>query len=138
MSHFILRVYGIVLRDGHVLLSREQYRGIDMIKFPGGGMEFGEVPTETLKREFKEETGLDIRPGSLFYLTDFFQESAFHPGAQLLSFYFLADFVNWEGINPIPVCESVETFWQHISLFEPEMLTFPIDRHVGEMLKKNT
>lgn len=28
--------------------------------FPGGGMEFGEQPEETLKREIKEEMGLEV------------------------------------------------------------------------------
>ena len=38
---------------------------------PGGGLEFGEVITECLKREFKEETGLDILAGPLVGLYEF-------------------------------------------------------------------
>lgn len=38
---------------------------------PGGGMEFGESAKETLKREFKEETGLSIQVGRLSFITEF-------------------------------------------------------------------
>ncbi|ULL17780.1 NUDIX domain-containing protein [Paenibacillus sp. H1-7] len=52
-------VYGILVRDHQVLLVQKA-RGPHIHKwdFPGGSIEFGEEPYETLKREFAEETGL--------------------------------------------------------------------------------
>ena len=54
--------YGIVYNDfGEVLLikkARGAYKGT--YDLPGGGIEYGESAEETLKREFKEETGIDI------------------------------------------------------------------------------
>jgi 8-oxo-dGTP diphosphatase len=53
-------VYGIAVDRSQVLLTRLSSRDRDAGKWtlPGGGMEFGETPHETLVREFYEETGL--------------------------------------------------------------------------------
>jgi ADP-ribose pyrophosphatase YjhB (NUDIX family) len=56
-------VEGLLERDGKVLLAR---RGIDPRRgcwdLPGGFLEEGEEPIAGLKREFREETGLEIQP----------------------------------------------------------------------------
>jgi ADP-ribose pyrophosphatase YjhB (NUDIX family) len=49
-------VYAIIIENDQVLLSR-QWDGYD---FPGGGVELGETLTEALKREVKEETGMEV------------------------------------------------------------------------------
>lgn len=49
--------------QGEILLHRR--RDNDSWALPGGTMEFGESITGTVKREVKEETGLDIEPVSL-------------------------------------------------------------------------
>jgi len=49
-------VYGILIEDKKILLSR-QWDGYD---FPGGGAEVYETIEETLKREFFEETGVQV------------------------------------------------------------------------------
>ncbi|MEX2655694.1 MAG: NUDIX domain-containing protein [Acidimicrobiia bacterium] len=58
-------VYGRCIVDGAVLLTRLSRLEPDRGKWtlPGGGVEFGESPTETLVREFDEETGLEPRIG---------------------------------------------------------------------------
>lgn len=50
-------VYGILIEDGKVLLSK-QWDGYD---FPGGKIDIFETLEETLEREFFEETGLKIK-----------------------------------------------------------------------------
>lgn len=54
-------VYGIIIEKGRILLSK-QWDGYD---FPGGGIEVGETVREALKREVKEETGLNIKIGKI-------------------------------------------------------------------------
>ncbi|HOZ55869.1 MAG: putative 8-oxo-dGTP diphosphatase YtkD [Parcubacteria group bacterium ADurb.Bin316] len=50
-------VYGVLIENDKVLLSK-QWDGYD---FPGGAMEIDETIEEALVREFKEETGLEIK-----------------------------------------------------------------------------
>ncbi|MDX9893225.1 MAG: NUDIX domain-containing protein [Patescibacteria group bacterium] len=62
-------VYGILIKDNKVLLSK-QWDGYD---FPGGGVNIDETLEQTLKREFFEETGLQVEPGKIVHAqTSFF------------------------------------------------------------------
>lgn len=56
-------VRGIILRDGKVAMVHSiKY---DYYKFPGGGMEPGEGQLETLIREVREESGLQVLPDTI-------------------------------------------------------------------------
>lgn len=46
---FTIRVYGLWLHNNSVLLSNESVKGVQVIKFPGGGLEFGEGTIDCLK-----------------------------------------------------------------------------------------
>jgi 8-oxo-dGTP diphosphatase len=64
-------VYGILIEDGKILLSK-QHDGYD---FPGGGVELGETLQKALQREFFEETGFKVEVGEPIYTKTAF----FHP-----------------------------------------------------------
>ena len=54
-------VYGIIIKDGKIILIKKARGGYTgKLDLPGGGIEYKESPTETLKREIMEEVGIDI------------------------------------------------------------------------------
>jgi len=56
---FTIGAFAVIFDNvGRVLLCHR--RDIDMWNLPGGGMESGELPTDAVIREVKEETGLDV------------------------------------------------------------------------------
>lgn len=62
-----LGAYGLVIRDGKILLIKKNggpYNG--KLDLPGGTIEFGEKPADTLKRELMEEVGIEVKDFELF------------------------------------------------------------------------
>lgn len=83
-------VYGIIFQDNKVLLSR-QWDGYD---FPGGGIKLGETIEEALKREIKEETGLDVRMGDVVACENsFFKYRQKEKYVQSILIYYLCEIV---------------------------------------------
>ena len=65
MKHPVPAVGAIILKDDKILLvKRGAEPGIGKWSIPGGSMEFGETMEEAVKREVKEETGLDVEVGT--------------------------------------------------------------------------
>lgn len=147
MSHFNIRVYGILINEEkQVLVSDELIRGAYITKFPGGGLEFGEGTRDCLRREFLEEMNLQVEVGRHIYTTDYFQMSAFNPAHQIISIYYEA-----RALEPISVPlrtkpfdfdeaqlkiyeekKETETFrFIHWHEFSADQLTLPIDKIVA-------
>ena len=141
MKQFNIRVYGLLINEkNQILLSDECRNGYAFTKFPGGGLEFGEGFSEALRREFQEEIGINVEVGDLFYFNDFFQESAFNPHHQLISFYFLVQCNASSQIvantHEFPLTNDGEKHrWVSISEISESQLTFPIDKLVTVQLK---
>lgn len=136
MQHggFNIRVYGLWVEAGRVLVNEETIGNRKYIKFPGGGLEFGEGIANCLHREWQEELNLEIKILSHFYTTDFFQKSAFD-NSQVISIYYLVS-----ALHPSPYIINVNpeeyTHWMKIEDITPETFTLPIDKLVGKMLKE--
>jgi ADP-ribose pyrophosphatase YjhB (NUDIX family) len=130
-SRFNVRVYGIWIHEGRLLVNEELIRNRRVIKLPGGGLELGEGIIEGLKREWMEELGLEVEILSHFYTTDFFQPSAFD-NSQVISIYYL---VTADADQTIQNSEPNErTYWMPLEELSEETFTLPIDRLVGKML----
>ena len=70
-QHSSVRAYGISLHENSVALVRSSnpQHQPPLWWLPGGGIDFGESPEETLVREFREETGLGVDHAELFSVT---------------------------------------------------------------------
>jgi len=82
---FSYRVAGICIRDGKVLL--QSCEGDPGYAFPGGHVAYGETHEEALKREFAEETGLDVQVGELKMLGELFFRWGSMPCQQICLYY---------------------------------------------------
>jgi ADP-ribose pyrophosphatase YjhB (NUDIX family) len=151
MALFNVRVYGILLDERRRLLVSDEFiRGNYYTKLPGGGMEIGEGTRDCLKREFKEETGLDVNIGEHIYTTDFFQISAFNNKDQIISIYYYVhtsdlialdvktkpfDFAPHQVADPN--IESEVFRWIEWSDVNPEQMSLPIDKVVMKLIKQD-
>ncbi|TVR76094.1 MAG: NUDIX domain-containing protein [Chitinophagaceae bacterium] len=133
--HFIIRVYGIFIKEGNLLTVAENYNNQALVKFPGGGLQFGEGIKDCLKREWKEETGYEVDKAEHFYTNDFFQASAFHKNSQVISMYYLVE-CNGLNFNSIPNEKKITYNWQSLDSLDLNQFTLPIDRKVAELLYK--
>lgn len=127
MKHRI-RAAGIAVKDNCVLMLRVQdpYSGEYWIP-PGGGFEEGDVSTKQgLKREFKEETNLDVEVGELICVREFYETSAERYHVEL--FYHITDWTgdanlqNLQGLNDEEYIQEV--VWLPIEKLS-EYKTFP-------------
>ncbi len=134
-------MYGLLILDNKILVTHEHRGDMEMTKFPGGGLEWGEGLADCLRREFREELDLKIEVGDLFYTNEFLQLSAFNPLHQLHSFYFRV-----HSVSSVPehyfgtradLLQRKQVFeWKEISSINPEDdFTFPIDRIVAAKIR---
>ncbi len=131
---FNIRVYGIWLHKNKVLVNEELIRGRTVIKFPGGGLDWGEGIIDCLKREWKEELDIDIEVKEHFYTTGFFQSSAFD-NSQVISIYYWVTAKVPEVI--VNLVENERTFWMDATDISTDTFTLAIDKIVGGMLQKH-
>lgn len=66
-KHRHIGVYGLIIKEDKIILIKKKTGPYDgKLDLPGGSIEFGETPSETLKRELQEEVGINILDYNLF------------------------------------------------------------------------
>ncbi len=140
-----IRVYGLLVNEQQEVLVSDEFRmGMNMTKFPGGGLEAGEGLIDCLKREWQEELNATIEIEKHFYTTDYYVKSAFN-SAQLISVYYLIKTSNAltvkiskRAFDFDEIKDGAQQFrWIKIKSLKETDFTFPIDKRVAEMLKNN-
>ena len=129
---FNVRVYGWLECEGKVLVSRETFEAGELVKFPGGGVELGEGPSQALRREFLEEVQLNVDVVGPAYTSPNFHRSYFHH-RQLLALYFSVQ--TKEKLKPSACTQKFagflkqrQLFWCKVDQFDIETLTHEVDR----------
>ena len=61
VTELVIRTKALVLNNDNLLLANEN----DVLQFPGGHLENGESLNDCLKREIKEETGIEIEDNEI-------------------------------------------------------------------------
>lgn len=139
-----IRVYGLIIDHGKILLTDEYRMGMKMSKFPGGGLEDGEGILDCLKREIREELGHEIIDHQHFYTTDFFQQSMFHPTEiQVINVYYFLKLnepflfsVTEKRFDFAKLTDGAQTFrWVKLNQLTEEDVDLPIDKFLIKLLK---
>lgn len=135
---FNIRVYGLLINSkNEILVAHEKRDAFKMTKFPGGGLEWGEGILCALKREFQEELNIQIEAEELFYLTDYYQASAFDVNDQLIAIYYT---VKTHRLT-LPqmrnfVVNQIKFEWVAIEQLNENDFTFPTDKIVSKKLSQ--
>lgn len=89
---------GLLERDGAVLLVASRYPNHDapLWNLPGGRQRNGELLSDTLVREWHEETRLAIDPGPLLYVSESYDRAS---GAHVVNATFA---VHADGVPQLP------------------------------------
>lgn len=88
-----VRVAGILVENGKLLLVAHKKNENVYWLLPGGGVDFGESLTEALKREFLEELNIHIEVGELLLIS----ETIFPSGErQILNICFCCEYTGGE------------------------------------------
>lgn len=107
---FSYRIGGALIKDNRVLLTK----GGDDYSLPGGHAQIGETSKQTIVREFKEETALDVEPVNVLSTFENFYEWDGKKCHQLCVYYWLRLLDAEQELMPNPDVKGIEYVWVNI------------------------
>jgi 8-oxo-dGTP diphosphatase len=100
------------------LLVREEN---GLWELPGGGLDFGENPQEGLRRELKEEMGLEAK--SISYYPSYFFSAINPKGQYIVNAIYVTEMFHLD-YKPSPECVEIR-FFNSADVFEIPELMYP-------------
>lgn len=107
---FSYRVGGVLIKDNKILLTK----GGDDYTLPGGHNQISETSEETIIREFKEETGLDVKPLNVISTYENFWKWNDKECHQLCIYYRLKLINENQKLVPNPDTKETKFVWLKI------------------------
>lgn len=104
-QRFNYRVAAVIIDSGRVLLHRAEHDTFWAL--PGGRVELMEPAHQAIRRELREELGVDVRIERLLWVVETFFE---HAGAAWheLALYFLVELAPDAPLRQQPTCDGYE------------------------------
>lgn len=115
-----VRVCGICIQEDQILLVHHKSLGKtgSLWAPPGGGQEYGESAKESLKREFKEETGLDVSVGNFLFVHEYL-----HPPLHGIELFFEVTIIGGQiRLGTDPEMENDEQLLTNVGFFDLKAL----------------
>ncbi len=132
-----VRACGLLIEDKKILLAKHAYIGEAGYLWspPGGEVLFSETAEEALKREFLEETGLEIEVYDLAFVHDFFDP----PLHAIELFFWVGKKFEDDDLEPIkgtdPELASHEQIITQVSFLSLEQLKAENQKGLHEVLR---
>ena len=118
----IVGVGAVIMRDGEVLLVKRRFEPLaGTWSLPGGTVEVGETLEAGLRREMREETGLDVEIGPVI---EVFDRIMLDDSRRVQYHFVLIDYLCWPVGGRLAAGSDVEAaIFVHPSRLEPYKVT---------------
>jgi nucleoside triphosphatase len=126
-SYPLPAVAALIAYQNKVLIVRT-HKWSGLWGVPGGKIDYGEDTLTALKREMREEVGLEIRDVQYAFYSDIIEDSKFYKPAHFLSL----EFVAYSDSNKVSTNEEIAEFaWVSLE----EAFTYPINSYTKRLLE---